>query len=83
MNHPRRTFLHLAAGASALTHLYPGLIWAAIALFVTQSPARADIITEWNQTAVTILVRAQLPAGEPNSSVGDAPCRNVRGGQLD
>ena len=83
MKHPRRTFLHLAAGATALTYLYPGLICAAIALFVTQSPARADIITEWNQAAVTTLVQAQLPPGAPNSSVGDAPCCNVRGGQLD
>ena len=69
MKHPRRTFLHLAAGATALTYLYPGLICAAIAFFVTQSPARADIITEWNQTAVTTLVQAQLPTGAPTRAL--------------
>jgi hypothetical protein len=69
MKHPRRTFLHLAAGATALTYLYPGLICAAIAFFVTQSPARADIITEWNQTAVTTLVQARLPTGAPTRAL--------------
>jgi len=69
MKHPRRIFLHLAAGATALTYLYPGLICAAIAFFVTQSPARADIITEWNQTAVTTLVQAQLPTGAPTRAL--------------
>src|SRR5262249_56395632 len=69
IKHPRRTFLHLAAGATALTYLYPGLICAAIAFFVTQSPARADIITEWNQTAVTNLVQAQLPSGTPTRAL--------------
>src|SRR5262245_18424175 len=69
MKHPRRTFLHLAAGATALTYLYPGLLCAAIALFVMQSPARADIITEWKQSAVTNLVQAQLPSGTPTRAL--------------
>src|SRR5215203_2780592 len=46
-----------------------GLICTLFALFVSQSPARADIITEWNQTALTTLLRAQLPTGAPTRAM--------------
>src|SRR5262249_12276607 len=69
MKHPRPTIFPLAAGATPPTDPYPGPSCAAVAFFVTQSPARADTITEWNQPAVTTLVQAQLPTGAPTRAL--------------
>jgi hypothetical protein len=48
-----------------MARLCCALTGAVLGLFLTQNPVRADIITEWNQTALTTLLRAQLPSGAP------------------
>ncbi len=49
--------------------LHSVLLCTTVALSLAALPARADIITDWNQTAMTTLLRAQLPSGAPTRAL--------------
>jgi len=50
-------------------YLYSVLTSATVAFVLLPISSRADIVTEWNQTALTTLLRAQLPSGAPTRAM--------------
>ena len=52
-----------------LRWLRAGAITAIALAFGISPSAQADIITDWNQTAITALVQARLPAGAPTRAL--------------